>query len=537
MNSTDNFPESTSGFHDSYWTDSAHRPDYKAIDSDVNADVVIVGAGIAGLTVAYCLSKEGKSVVVLDDGDIGSGETGRTTAHIVNAIDDRYFEIEKTFGEEKARLSAESHTAAIAFIEETCKNEGIMCDFLRVDGYLFLHTSDKITTLQKELESTRKAGIRTQLLPEAPAMKVQTGPCLHFPGQAQFHPMKYIIGLCESITRAGGKIYCRSHVDVISKEGVEANGFRVTAQEIVVATNSPINDRVTMHTKQHPYRTYVVAAEIPRGSVPPALWWDTGDQESVWVSKPYHYVRTQPFNDSSDLLIVGGEDHKTGQANREDIPEEERYKRLEYWAKAHFPMITNIAYTWSGQVMEPVDMLGYIGLNPGDDNIYIVTGDSGNGMTHGTIAGMLIADIIAGRPNPWKELYDPSRITLSTTPDFLREVANMAAQYKDYFSPGDIESLQQLPVGSGAIIRTAAMKVAVYKDDSEKVHAFSAVCPHLGCYVRWNNDEKSFDCPCHGSRFTCHGKVVNGPSLTDLKPFDLKMMDEARKGDYLSAKE
>lgn len=528
MDSINNAPDKTSGFHDTYWTDSIPRQTYGTLDRDLNAEVVVVGAGIAGLSVAYALAKAGRKVVVLEDGEIGSGESGRTTAHLASALDDRYFEIEKTFGQEKSRLAAESHAAAIDFIEKTVMEENIDCDFIRVDGHLFLHPSDDIDTIQQEFDATRRVGLATEILSVVPDLINQPGPCLRFPDQAQFHPVKYMNGLCRAITQYDGAIFCYSHVDEITKEGVWANGFRVTAQEIVVATNSPINDRVTMHTKQHPYRTYVIAAEVPKGSLRPALWWDTGDMKSKWVAKPYHYARIQSFNESSDLLIVGGADHKTGQAGDEGIPEGDRYIYLEQWARLHFPMITNIAYTWSGQVMEPVDLLGFIGLNPGDENIYVVTGDSGNGMTHGTIAGILIPDIILARQNPWRELYDPSRITLSMSvaPDFLREVLNMAGQYRDYFTPGDIETLQSLGNDDGAIVRTGALKVAVYKDAESHIHAFSAVCPHLGCYVRWNNDEKSFDCPCHGSRFSCKGKVVNGPSPSDLKPFDPSILHE-----------
>jgi glycine/D-amino acid oxidase-like deaminating enzyme/nitrite reductase/ring-hydroxylating ferredoxin subunit len=525
MNNIPNMPNETSGYHDSFWTDSAPRNDYPSLSEDMNTEVVIVGAGIAGLSVAYNLVKAGIKVVVLDDGKIGSGETGRTTAHLVNAIDDRYSEIEKTFGEETSRLTASSHTAAISFIEHTVKTESIDCDFLRLDGYLFLHPSDKIKTLKNEFEATRRAGIATELLAAVPGMVSHQGPCLRFPYQAQFHPMKYIIGLCNAIVRGGGHIFCETHVSNITKDGVEAGMYRVTARDIVVATNSPVNDRVTMHTKQHPYRTYVIAAEIPKGSLPNSLWWDTGDQNSRWVAKPYHYVRTQPFNDTADLLIIGGEDHKTGQADSENIREELRYLNLEQWAREHFPMIRNIAYTWSGQVMEPVDMLGFIGRNPGDENIFISTGDSGNGMTHGTIAGMLIADLIQGKPNPWEKIYDPSRITLSTAGDFIREGANMAAQYKDYFTPGDIESVAHLSAGEGAIMRAGGRKVALYKDEQSQLHVYSAICPHLGCYVRWNGDEKSFDCPCHGSRFSCEGKVVNGPAIADLTPLEIRATD------------
>jgi Rieske Fe-S protein len=232
-------------------------------------------------------------------------------------------------------------------------------------------------------------------------------------------------------------------------------------------------------------------------------------------------------------LIIGGEDHKTGQADAEEIKEEERYDLLEQWTRDRFPMITNIAYTWSGQVLEPVDMLAFIGRNPGDENIYIVTGDSGNGMTHGTIAAMLIRDLINGVENPWEKIYDPSRITLSTGIDYLREVGNMTSQYADFVTPGDIDSLNLLSREEGAIIRSGLKKVAVYKDENNVIHAFSAVCPHLGCYVHWNADEKSFDCPCHGSRFSCEGKVINGPALTDLTPLSMEKMNRlvAREDD------
>jgi glycine/D-amino acid oxidase-like deaminating enzyme/nitrite reductase/ring-hydroxylating ferredoxin subunit len=525
MNTMSSKSEDTSGFHESYWTDSAPRPAFDSLAEDLNTEIVIVGAGIAGLSVAYNLVKAGKKVVVLEDGKIGSGESGRTTAHLVNALDDRYFEIEKTFGEEVARLAASSHTAAINFIENAVKEENIDCEFLRLDGYLFLHGTDKIKTLQDEFESTRRAGIATELLASVPGMVNHQGPCIRFPYQAQFHPIKYLNGLCEAIIRKGGKIFGDSHVTKVDKDSVEANGYRVTAQEIVVATNSPVNDRVTMHTKQHAYRTYVIAAEIPKGSLPYALWWDTGDQDSKWVAKPYHYVRLQPFNETTDLLIIGGEDHKTGQAENENVKEELRYFRLEQWARERFPMITNIAYTWSGQVLEPVDMLGFIGKNPGDENIFIVTGDSGNGMTHGTIGGILLCDLIIGRANGWAKIYDPARITFSAAGDFIKEGVNMAAQYKDYFTPGDIESIASLKEGEGAIMRSGARKIAIYKNEDSTLNVFSAVCPHLGCYVRWNNDEKSFDCPCHGSRFSCEGKVINGPAISDLDPLEIKATD------------
>ena len=511
----------TSGYNYSYWIDSVQPIKYTPLDTDIDTEVVIIGGGISGMSVAYCLSQAGRKVVVLEDGFIGSGETGRTTAHLVNALDDRFTSIEKTHGEEGAKLVAESHTAAIDFIENTIAKENFTCDFIRLDGYLFLHATDKPKTLEDELTATQKAGLNTTLILGVPGIPSEKGLCLHFPQQAQMHPLKYLKGLAEAIVKNGGKIFTETHVDEIEKKQVKAKGFTVKADHIVVATNSPINDRVTMHTKQFPYRSYVIGATLPKGSVASALWWDTGDQNSKWITQPYHYVRLQPYNNQYDLLICGGEDHKTAQADNEKIPEEERYKALENWAAKRFPSINEIVYRWSGQVLEPLDHLAFIGRNPGDANIYIATGDSGNGMTHGVIAGILITDLINGKENPWEKLYSPGRITLKVTPEYLSEVGKMAAQYLDFVAPGDIESANELKYEEGGILNLGLKKIAVYKDAAGLVHAFNAICPHLGCVVQWNASEKSFDCPCHGSRFTCEGKVINGPASTDLKPIEV----------------
>lgn len=508
--------EITSGHSHSYWIDSVEPLKFESLSNNLEADVVIVGAGISGLTVGYCLSESGKKIIILEDGFIGSGETGRTTAHIVNALDDRYSELEKYHGEDGSRLAAESHTAAIDFVESTIKKENIDCEFRRVDGYLFLHESDEPKTLEDELAASQRAGVQTTLLNQIPGIRAK-GPCLHFPNQGQFHPMKYIQGLAHTIIKNGGQIYTNTHVTEIRKHKVIAGNYTVKAKHIVVATNTPINNRVTMHTKQFPYRTYVIGATIPKGTIAPALWWDTGDQQSVWVTNPYNYVRLTAFNDQFDLLICGGADHKTGQADTEHIPEEERFGLLEKWAKQKFPDVVEVVYRWSGQVMEPLDSLGFIGKNPGDDDTYIVTGDSGNGMTHGTIAGILITDLIHGRKNPWEKLYSPGRITMKAAGDYLKEVGNMTAQYIDFLAPGDIESAKELSPGNGGILAVGFKKVAVYRDEAGEVHAYSAICPHLGCVLQWNGEEKSFDCPCHGSRFTCEGKVINGPASTDLR--------------------
>ena len=509
----------TSGDNLSVWFASSREPiAFEKLNHNIDTDVLVVGGGIAGLTTAFCLAKEGRKVILAEDGFIGSGESGRTTAHLTCSLSERYFELEKTFNPEIAKLAAQSHTAAIEWIANTVQQNNINCHFKRVDGYLFTHPSDSIESLQEEYKATQRAGLLTEMLNSIPSIAAeQAKGCIKFPNQAQFHILLYLKGLAHAFIQFGGKIYTQTRVENISKEGATGNGFKIKANHIVVATNTPINDLVSMHSVQWPYRTYVIAAKIPKGKIPFSLWWDTGDQNSRWNSKPYHYVRLEEFNEQYDILISGGEDHRTGQADDENIKEEDRYIKLEAWTRNHFPAIETIEYKWSGQVMEPIDSLAFIGKNPGDDNIYIITGHSGNGMTHGTLGGMIIKDIITGKDNPWIEMYSPSRITLKTTGDYLQEVGNMVAQYADWFTPGDIKQAEELKPGHGAIISSGIKKAALYRDEESNLHSYTAVCPHLGAILQWNADEKTFDCPAHGSRFTCEGKVINGPASSDLK--------------------
>jgi glycine/D-amino acid oxidase-like deaminating enzyme/nitrite reductase/ring-hydroxylating ferredoxin subunit len=489
----------------------ATTPDSPAanpLTAHVTTDACVVGAGIAGLTTAYLLAREGRKVVVLDDGPVGGGETGRTTAHLVCALDDRYFELERLHGFEGARMAYQSHAAATDKVEQIVRETGADCAFHRVDGYLFVPPGEAGDVLEREYDAARRAGLELNWADRAPIRDFDTGRALRFPNQAQFHPLNYLLAVAGTIRAAGGMIFTGAHAQKIvgGKDAhvTTAGGSTVRCGAVVVATNTPVNDLVAIHTKQGPYRTYVIGARVPKGAVPRVLLWDTPD--------PYHYVRIEELPDH-DVLIVGGEDHKTGQAD----DQEERFARLFDWARVRWPMIQSVDYRWSGQVMEPVDSLAFIGRNPLDHhNVYIATGDSGNGMTHGTIAGMLISDLIAGRENPWSTLYDPSRKSLRAAGTFAHENANVAAQYADWLAKGDVRSVEEIPPDSGAVVRRGIHLVACYRDAGGQVHECSAMCTHLAGVVHWNKLEKTWDCPCHGSRFSPTGEVINGPALSPL---------------------
>src|SRR5918997_3160231 len=382
----------------SLWMSTAKVSDAPPLAQDERADVVVIGAGIAGLSAAYELCKAGKSVVVLDRGPLGGGMTARTSAHLASEFDDFYHEHIRLRGLEEARGYYASQSAAISRIEEIQRAEGIDCDFRRVDGFLFAAPGSVPKVLERELDACHQVGFRgVAWADRAPVPGADTGRALRFPDQARFHPLKYLDGLVRCIRQGGGRLFTEAPVVTVKEENGEVlveteNGQSVRAAAAVVATNSPVNDWIAIHTKQAPYRTYVITARVPHGAVPDALYWDTLD--------PYHYVRVQP-GEGHDWLVVGGEDHKTGEAD--DF--EQRFTRLETWMRMHFPQAGAVEHRWSGQVMEPVDYAPYIGRNPGNREVYIATGDSGEGLTTGVVAGMLLRDLIVNRYSPWEAAY------------------------------------------------------------------------------------------------------------------------------------
>jgi glycine/D-amino acid oxidase-like deaminating enzyme/nitrite reductase/ring-hydroxylating ferredoxin subunit len=509
----------------SFWERTAPKFYTAPLAENLSADLCVIGAGIAGITTAYLAAREGRDVLLVDDGPVGGGMTGRTTAHLVNAIDDRYFELEKMLGEQCARLTAESHTAAIERAEQIVREHDIDCDFERLDGYLFLPPGGSVTELTRELEAVHRAGLtKVERVDSLPIGHLNTAAALRFPRQAQFHALKYLNGVARVIMDTGGKIFTGTRVvEVEDGDPVKvktSSRQTITARAAVVATNCPMNDRVVIHSKQAPYTTYAICFRVTEPAKHVLLWNTamTAELEKQQIGPiPYHYVRFARDEDG-DVLIVGGADHKAGQAS--DF--KERFAQLEGWTRDHFRFVGEVTDRWSGQVMEPVDGAAYIGRNPGGKNVFIVTGDSGNGITHGILGGMLIVDLIAGGEHRWAKLYDPSRKTMQTQvlADYIAENANVVAQLRDYVTPG--EDLSKIGPSHGAIVRDGAKKIAVYRDENGTLHAFSAVCPHLGCVVRWDGCEKTWDCPCHGSRFDALGRMVNGPAITDLEPVEVR---------------
>ncbi len=513
---------------DTVWN-GAGLPAFPPLSVDTTASVCVIGAGIAGLTTAYFLAKEGTSVVVLDDGLVGGGETGLTTAHLVNALDRRWSELSGLHSPQRLHEAAASHTAAISMIERIVQDEKIDCEFLRLPGYLFAAPGHSKDLILEEVKAAQEAGIGLVCQVErAPLTSFDTGPAARFPEQAQIHALRYLGGLARAVERLGGRIYTNAHVIEVDEESEKnrvvvkiERGIRVRADQVVMATNTPFLPEISVHLKQASYRTYAVAMPVPKDSVYPALYWDTED--------PFHYVRLTNLDGADGpepLLIVGGEDHKTG-AHEDNS---HRYERLEAWARERFPMAGPVVHRWSGQVMMTADGLAYIGRLKKESRVFIVTGDCGNGMTHGTIAGFIINDLIVGRPSVWAETYDPTRVNLSpgAISDFVKENLNVAAHFTDWLSGGDIKRVEELPPGQGAIMRRGLHKLAVYRDPQGKVHERSATCPHLGCVVAWNQVEKTWDCPCHGARFECTGRVMHGPATTDLKRVDEPHLEDAQ---------
>ena len=487
----------------SVWMETSVVDDAPALNRDEKADVVVVGSGIAGMSVAYELAKAGKDVVIIDRGPIGKGMTSRTAQ-----CDDGFDQLISRRGEETAKLWFQSQATCIDRIEANQKELGFECDFRRLDGHLFHAPGTDADIIDKEYEATRKVGMPIERETGVPFKGKEDTPSLRYPNQATFHPLKYLAGLAESIKTNGGRFYAETTVERVEEDengvAVKAGRYMVRAGHAVVATNSPINDKYAIHTKQAPYRTYAMAFALPKGALPDGLYWAT--------LEAYHYVRRQPGKGKNDILIVGGADHKSGEADDADA----RFLALESWMRNLLPELGKEMHRWSGQIQDTIDYCGFIGRNPGEKRIFISTGDSGQGITHGAVAGMLISDLILKGESLWEEVYDPARKPVKAAGTFLSENATVAKNFAEYVAPGEIGSWDDLKPGEGAIVRKGLSKVAAYRNENGNLFLRSAVCSHLGCHLHWNSFERCWDCPCHGSQFAPDGTALNGPAFAPL---------------------
>ncbi len=497
----------------SIWMATTPTTHFKALDKNIHVDVAIVGGGIAGLTAAVLLKKSGKTVAVLDKNHIAGGETGFTTAHITDVLDVRFQDLISKFGENQARLAAESIRFSRAQIEELITEFAIECDYQQLPAFLYCNIEhEDFEFLRKEAAAARSLGISAEIVSEAP-LPFRTGAAIRFENQAQFHPRRYLLPLAKWINSNGSHIFeetsaeefhdgtpCRVH----TKNGI------VTAHDVIVAAYSPVCNWAFLHTKLPAYRTYAIGAKLKSRAAVEGLFYDTVD--------PYHYIRSQPDGRNGQILIVGGEDHKTGTVENTD----ECFERLEEYTREHFDM-ESIVYRWSGQILEPLDGLAYIGKNSMSEHIYVATGFSGTGMTFGTLSGMILSDLIVRGQNRWAELYDATRFhPLASAGHFISENMSFPTHFVGDRFGKTAESLEEVHMGEGKWVKVEGKKVAVYRDMDGNLHGCEPECTHMGCLVKWNSAEKSWDCPCHGSRFDPDGKVVNGPAITDLKKVELR---------------
>jgi glycine/D-amino acid oxidase-like deaminating enzyme/nitrite reductase/ring-hydroxylating ferredoxin subunit len=498
-----------------YWSTSGTFQQFAKLTEDVTTEVVVVGAGVTGLTTAYLLAKAGTRVVVLERSRCASTDTGHTSAHLTMVTDRRLTELARRFGRNHAQAVWDAGLAAIAQIDEIVRERTIDCGFDWVDGYLHAPVGNDATAqterLEEEAKLARELGFDAEYLDTAPLVGQ---PGVRFSDQARVHPRKYLAGVANALTALGGRIYEHSEADefVEDPRAVKVNGHTVTCENVVIATHNPlvglggIAGATLFQTKLALYTSYVIAARTARGAVPDALWWDTAD--------PYHYVRVEPHRDY-DLVIIGGQDHKTGQEQDTGAC----HRRLEGRLRTMVRDV-DVTHRWSGQVIETPDGLPYIGESA--PHQYSATGYAGNGLTFGTLAGIMISDALLKRANPWVELFEPNRTALTRGLwDYLKE--NVDYPYyliRDRFAGAEARSLRAVTRGHGKIIERHGAKVAAYRDPAGVVTLRSAVCTHMGCVVGWNTAERTWDCPCHGSRFTSSGDVISGPAEAPLAEVD-----------------
>lgn len=492
--------------------ESAPAQEHPPLRDDLEVDVVVVGAGIAGLCTAWELADAGRSVAVLEADRIAAGVTGHTTAKLSALHTLIYGTLRRSVGVDGARLYAQSQQQAIERVVEVATRLGIDCDLERVPGYTYAESPDRVEQIREEADAAREAGLVASLVTET-GLPYPVRAAVRVADQAQFHPRKYLLALAEDIVRRGGRI-CERTRAVGLHEGAPCrvrteHGATVTAGHVVVATHYPVFDRALLFTRLQPRRELVVAGAIPADQDPHGAYL-TPEQNT-------RSVRTAPYRNGQRLLIVTGEKFAPGAGGVV-----ERWQRLAEWTRERFPG-ADIDHRWATQDVGSTDRLPFVGpFHAGAKNVYVATGFGGWGMSNGVMSGQLLAASITGRQLPWARLYDPRRLNP------VREAAPMAklqAVVARHFVGdrlrSEVGSVDDIAAGTGAVVRIGTRQCAVYRDDTGALHARSARCTHLGCIVHFNDAERAWECPCHGSRFGVDGSVVQGPANRPLPPADL----------------
>ncbi len=496
-----------------FWIDSAPIQKFPKLQRDISVDVVVVGTGITGITTAYVLKQTGLTVALIERERVASIDTGHTTAHLTYITDVELRELARNFGEDHAQAAWDAGAAAIDEIERIVGEEKIECEYTRVPAYIHVcvggPSKKEAPLLKKEADLAAKLGFDAVYLESAPYFNL---PAVRFANQAKFHPRKYLRSLVKKIPGNGSYVFEKSAASEFDakQRRVKVNRNWISFDRVVMATNNPlvgfasITAATLFQTKLSLYTSYALGGRVPSGTLPEALFWDTRD--------PYDYLRIDRHRDF-DYLIYGGEDHKTGQKKQT----QRAYARLLGRLKKIIPE-ARVDHRWSGQVICTPDGLPYIGENA--EHQFVATGYCGNGITFGTVAAMMARDWVTGRKNPWTDLFAVDRKKIKgATWNYIRE--NKDYPYymiKDRIARPEAESVREIKRGQGMVVGSRGKKRAVFRDRNGDLHQLSPVCTHLGCLVRWNPAESTWDCPCHGSRFKPTGEVIAGPAEEALAP-------------------
>lgn len=482
-------------------------PTFPRLSGNLTADVAVIGGGIAGLSAAYELAKAGKRTVLLEQERIGNGDTGNTTAFITQVTDESLVSLRKTFGDERAARVWRSGKETIAAIERLILEERIPCHFVHREAVMFATDDAGRKRLAEEDESARALGFSTTLRNDP--LPFRHNGWMHIEEQAVFHPILFLRGLARCVDEIGVMVFEKTHVHDVEGDGpvkLYTQHGVVTANDVVIATHGPVTQPRQFSMRTEAKRTYVIDAQLPRGLIQDGIYWDNED--------PYHYFRIDR-DERWDRIILGGEDHITGQS---DVPEEEHFDRLKKYLTHLFPdVVLNVLNQWSGQVYETADGLPYIGKPIGQEHYYVATGFAGNGMTFGMMSGAIIRGLIVDGAHSWADLYSPAR--MHGVGEMMRMGISMTRGWLSGMAP-DVESVASIAPGTGAVMMEEGKPVAVFKAIDGRILKVSAICTHLRCTVKWNGAEESWDCPCHGSRFTPEGDVLNGPAIAPLERLD-----------------